>query len=186
MSISRFKLLLLTALLCAPTLTLAQTIFEFSVAGSDVGPSGVVGGFSGTLYINTTTGTLVNYVLEMDPVQLYGGSFPSGTQVFTPADSTFSLFQITPNTQALNFEMDGGTSIPGYVDLDVDGATLKQFGGSTLLSGSAYTPPGVAEEFGLTGVVTQETFAATPEPSSLILTVSGLAGLVAFRRRFFR
>ncbi len=167
------SVVLLSALLCLPKLTLADTVFDVT------GNLGSVGGplvTLGTIDINTTTGSVVSW-------DLVAPSFGGVTGfTFTPADSTFctppscfggDLGWFTPNTSHvtyLNFYLFPPN--PPFTLVGFNG--ISETGGPD--AGYVTTPNSYA-------LYNLNITAATPEPSTLVLIGSGLAGIVGFRRK---
>jgi hypothetical protein len=169
------KVLLLTALLCLPSLTLAQTIFD--VTGTLALSGATLGNLSGTIDINTQTGMVTGWSISIpEMITPYGGA---GGYVLNPADSELSLTHGS-GVQDLLFS---NSSLP-ELSLVINGTTLQGFAGSPIMNQSQFFFGDGRPFYDIP--VTAGSLTPMPEPSSLILTMSGLAGLAAFRRRLFR
>jgi hypothetical protein len=190
---SRFyKLLLLAFLLCLPTLTLAQTVFDIS--GTIQGPVpenpsiSVVGSvnFSGTFTLgygsSQGTFTVSNWDISIPAIPLSNGSSLSAL-VFTPAnsgglaeggpgdDGSIFILDFANNQENLNlqfqinfpFNINNGVAYGnGLISLAFNQNGAQDFVGGSN-GGMAPSP--------------------VPEPPSAIFLATGLAGLALFGRK---
>lgn len=159
--------LLVLAVLLAATTCLADSFKIDGTISIPYGPN--VGTFTGTIDINTATGTIFNWDIKMPDLPGFSGF---GAYTFTPSDSTlyfgsgygqftnyndvFNLAFVIPNNTLIRFT---GSSFYGYYY-----NVRSVYGANYLVSG---------------------TIILTPEPSSLVFMGSGLAGMIAFRRKLF-
>jgi hypothetical protein len=178
--------LLLTALLGLPSLSLAQTIFNVTgsltlVNGSLAGTT--VGSFSGTIDINTTTGNVVSWNISMPAIPANPSYGVVGAYTFSPSDSTVYF---TPSGPV-------NPLAPGYLTFSntgqelvfaISAQSLVGFGGASFSGGPNGSGYGLAsgEGFTMSGTVAPS---PVPEPPTLALMASGLLGMVCFRRKLF-
>jgi hypothetical protein len=154
---------------------LATTCFadSFQIDGTLTSPGtgNRVGTFAATIEINTATGSIVSWYIAMPSIPPGFGEPGIGGFTFTPSNSTASFFG--GELELLNSARDRN------LYLVIPNKTLIGFTGSAF--GGGYGDP--RSQFGAfydaSGTI------ATPEPSSLLLFCSGLAGMFAFRRKLF-
>jgi hypothetical protein len=183
-------LLLLSALmLSVPPSARADSIGVFSISGTATSsclyadgesiPScnPVSGGFAGALTVDMTTGTPVNMSVLGPPSQFNSVYDFTGTE-----PRTFGPFLLSSGG-VTGLELFAGPFSPYVLFLYFDTPTpgsLLGFDGSSITGGAVYEYSGVPLEYVLGGSITPVT---SPEPSSLILLLLGLPGLVLMRRR---
>lgn len=179
------RVVLIAPLLCLPSLTFAQTIFNvtgtLTIANGSLAGT-MVGSFSGTIEINTTTEDIVSWNISMPTITAYPGSAAVGAFTFSPSNSTASFLPSTVINQGA----------PGYLTISngqfqltfavPNALVYPGLAGPVVLSGgqngSDYVAPGAG--FSIAGTITPS---PVLEPSTLVLMGSGLVGLVAFRRK---
>lgn len=186
------RVVFLFALLCIPSLTFAQTVFDvsgtLSLANGTLG--GVtVGAFSGTLTINphSFSDYLDNWNIAMP--SLTGPSGVVGAFTFTPSNS--SAFAVGASTDA-PFEIlitRGQTGL----NLEFPCFAFQSTPCISFVPGAATSfssVPGVTDSGylhgGSTYQVNGQMVPVVPEPSTLVLMgsgVAGIAGIIAVRRR---
>jgi hypothetical protein len=159
-----FSLLLLVGAGCVPA-AFADTVSFSLLSPAQSGPEGTVFTYAATV---TNTNTVVEY-LNSDSVTLSGplavddSDFSNNFPLFlNPGDSfTGDLFTVTATAGS------GGTTTTGFFDLQ-GGPGAGDQGVLGTVSFSAAVTPAVA---------------ATPEPSSLLLLATGIAGGVGAMKR---
>jgi hypothetical protein len=130
--------------------------------------------FAATIEINTATGSIVSWHIPMPSIPAGFGEPGIGGLTFTSSTSSYSICSFFQGEfDCLNPHADRA------LDLVIPNKTLIGFTGSAF--GGGYGDP--RSQFGAfydaSGTI------ATPEPSSLLLLGSGLAGMFALRRKLF-
>lgn len=185
------RLALFCAVLALPSLTAAQTILD--VSGSVPESNGTVATFSGTLTVsaqnNIVTG-IESWDIQMPPIGSGSAALPA--LIFTPTNSSFFQSPLgsadDPTDWSWNFDACTSGSNCTLLSLGEQTNGISQALGFLPLgyftNGQSFPVIYGNESSGNVGSASIA-LATTPEPSSMILVGSGLAGLVAFRRRLF-
>jgi hypothetical protein len=171
---------------CFPSLASADD--AFNISGTLVAFGGVVGTFSGTFDVNAR-GQIDNWDITMPSIAAVGTMPVAGMFTFTPSNSSSAFigrdFEDADGT--LSFKSKSadlflgipdpgnfgilGVLLPSGASIDGTGES-KYFPGPNLyvVSVGSITPAGTVPN-------------VTPEPSSLLLMGSGLAAMLAYRRK---
>ena len=168
---------LLTGLVCLPSLAFADSVFDIEGNLSIRNGNGsIVGTFSGTIDMNTITGQILNWSVAMPNLTAVGGT---AAHTFTPFNS--ALCCSPPVMGVFGFT---GFASQNFVSFYLGNVPLVGFTGATF--GFGY--PITSEYLGAIGTAffstsgTIERSLSSPEPSTLILMGSGLVGILGWRR----
>jgi len=171
---------LVLAVLLITTTCLADSIQTFQIEGTltSAQTGQMVGTFSGTLEINTGTGSIVNWNVAMPTIPTEPGQLGMQAYQFTPSDSSVWVTSSTSQTSITLL------SVNHFFQLDVwfPNNTLIGFTGSAFIGNYGDPRSRNGASSWANGTIAP---GIAPEPSSLLLVSSGLAGIVAFRRKLF-
>lgn len=187
---------LITSMLCLPNLSVAQTIFD--VSGSLSQPNGTVATFSGTLTVSVENNIVMgigSWDIQIPAIGTGSTALPALT--FTPANSKFVQVALgspddpmgwgwafyacgsgSSNCTFLQLGFDNGN--PDFISLPLGSLPLGYF-----TSGGLGVNAGYGNQISSSVGSASIGLATTPEPSSLVLVGSGLAGMMGFRRKLF-
>lgn len=175
----------LAVFLIGSNLCFAQTIFDVTLEYNDGAANNGLKS-TGTLTVNTVTGTLLGWDINLPAFVLPGGStLPAFS--FTLANSLNETYLI-PNLAypTLNMSFLGPNHTDFTLDL-LDVAGLEGFNGfyitgrgEAVYSFGLNPATNLPYAYDMAGSISPS---PVPEPSSLLLTASGLAGLAVISRR---
>ena len=150
---------------------------NFRIDGTLTSPftGGTVGVFTGWFGVNTRTGVITTWDVMMPSIPAGLNEPAADALTFTPSNSTFYFIsgQGDIRTESQLFDL----------DFTIPNNTLIGFSGSAFSGGygDLRSRPGFG--YDASGTITPT---AAPEPSSLFLMGSGLAGILTLRRKTFR